>query len=192
MKIVTVNGTRGEDGVIRQQQSIEALRRKLVPGGIVLAYDFRAQPEAPPAGTQFDALLDLIKINAKSTWTVVRGKDNRVIAVEGRDKVLEGLDEAQKAVMKKQLDPMYLRDAANKELERLPSKPVAKGDSWEVTQSLRLEQGQNMTFKTKYTYEGTADRNGKTLDHIDVKVVEVSYGVDADAAIPAEGDGGGS
>lgn len=184
MTISTVNGKRGADGVLRQQQKIESLKAKLtLPGGVNLEFD-STKPDAPPAGTQFDVLLDLIKVNAKASWTVVRGPDNRVTTVEGREKVLEGLDETKRAMLQKQLDPAYLRDAANKELEKLPSKPVKKGDTWEVTESLRLEQGQNMTFKTKYTYQGPTDYNGRQLDKIDSEVLEVGYGVDADAPLP--------
>jgi hypothetical protein len=184
MTISTVNGTRGADGVLRQQQKIESLKAKItLPGGVNLEFD-STKPDAPPPGTQFDVLLDLIKVNAKSSWAVVRGPDNRVTAIEGREKVLEGLDETKKSLLQKQVDPAYLRDAANKEAEKLPNKPVNKGDTWEVTETLRLEQGQNMTFKTKYTYEGTVDHNGKQVDKIVPQVMEVSYGVDADAPLP--------
>jgi hypothetical protein len=184
MVISTVNGKRGADGVLKQEQKIDALKAKLtLPGGVVLEFD-SAKPDAPAAGTAFDVLLDLIKVNAKATWTVVRGPDNKVTAIEGREKVLEGLDESKKQMLQKQLDPAYLRDAANKEMEKLPGKPVKEGDSWEITETLRLEQGQNMTFKTKYTYRGPTDQNGKKLDKIDSEVLEVNYDVDADAPLP--------
>ncbi len=184
MSISTTNAKRAPDGTLRQQQKIEALKAKLtLPGGVNLEFD-STQPDAPPAGTQFDVLLDLIKVNVKANWTVVRDKENRVTAIEGREKVLEGLDEAKRALLQKQLDPAYLRETANKELDKLPMKPVNKGDTWEVTETLRLEQGQNMTFKTKYTYQGTADRNSRQLDKIDVETLEVGYGVDADAPLP--------
>lgn len=184
MLISTLNGKRGPDGVLRQQQKIESLKAKLsLPGGVNLQYD-SAKPDAPPPGTAFDVLLDLLKVNANSTWTVVRGLDNRVTAIEGREKVLEGLDEAKRAMLQKQLDPAYLRDMANKELDKLPSKPVQKGDTWEVTESLRLEQGQTMTFKLKYTYQGTVARNGQMLDQIDAQTQEVNYSIDADAPLP--------
>jgi hypothetical protein len=184
MVISTVNGKREADGTLRQQQKIDALKAKLsLPGGVELEFD-SSKPDAAPAGTAFDVILDLIKVNAKASWTVVRGRDNRVTAIEGRDKILEGLDEAKRAMLQKQLDPAYLRDVANKELDKLPSRPVNKGDSWEVTETLRLEQGQNMTFKTKYTYEGLADHNGRQLDKINAETLEVSYGIDADAALP--------
>lgn len=184
MVISTVNGKREADGSLRQQQKIESLKAKLsLPGGVELEFD-SSKPDAPPAGTAFDVILDLIKVNAKASWTVVRGRDNRVTAIEGRDKILEGLDEAKRAMLQKQLDPVYLRDVANKELDKLPNRPVNKGDSWEVTETLRLEQGQNMTFKTKYTYEGLADHNGRQLDKIAAETLEVSYGIDADAALP--------
>jgi hypothetical protein len=189
MSISTTNGKRGPDGVLKQQQKIENMKAKLtLPGGVALQFD-STQPDAPPSGTQFDALIDLIKVNAKASWTVIRGKDNRVTAIEGRDKVLEGLDEAKQAMLKKQLDPAYLRDTANKELDKLPSKPVNKGDSWEVTENVRLEQGQNMSFKSKYTYEGPVERNGRQLDKIAGNISEVTYSVDPDAGLPLKFNG---
>ena len=182
--ISTINGKRNADGVLKQQQKITALQAKLtLPGGVNLEYD-STKPDAPAAGTMFDAFLDLIKANAKAAWTVTRSKDNRVVSIEGREKILEGLDDAKKALLKKQIDPAYLRDAANKELEKLPAKPVNAGDSWQVTETLRLDQGQTMTFKTKYTYAGTVEREGKQFEQIDSVTEEVKYTIDADAPLP--------
>lgn len=182
--ISSVNGKRGADGVLKQQQKIESLTAKIsLPGGVSLEFD-STKPDAPASGTMFDAFLDIIKANSKAAWTVTRGKDNRVVSIEGREKILEGLDEAKQALLKKQIDPVYLREVANKEIEKVPAKPVNVGDTWTVTETLRLDQGQSMTFKTKYTYAGTVDREGVHLEQIDTSVEEVKFALDADGGLP--------
>jgi hypothetical protein len=184
MVILTTNGKRAEDGSLRQSQKIESLKAKLsMPGGVVLTYD-TASPNQPPPGTQYDMFLDLIKTNANATWTVTRDKENRVTSVDGRDKVLDSLDEAKRELVKRQIDGNYLREKANREMEKIPTKPVTKGESWELSETMRLEGGQSMTMKTKYTYQGEVDRGGKKVHQIDVETNEVSYSIDADAASP--------
>lgn len=184
MTILTDNGKRAADGSLRQNQKIESLKAKLtMPGGVALSFD-SADPNKAPPGTPYDVFLDLIKANANATWTVVRDKENRVTAIEGRDKVLESVNEAKRELVKRQIDATYLRDKANREMERIPSKPVSKGDSWELSETMRLEAGQSMTLKTKYTYQGEVDRNGKKVHQIDVETTQVSYSIDADAASP--------
>jgi hypothetical protein len=184
MVILTDNGKRAEDGTLRQSQKIESLKAKLtMPGGVVLNFD-SANPNQAPPGTPYDMFLDLIKTNANASWTVVRDKANRVAAIEGRDKVLESLDETKRELVKRQIDATYLRDKANQEMDKIPSKPVTKGDSWELSETMRLEGGQSMTLKTKYTYQGKVDHNGKQVHQIDVETLQVTYSIDADAATP--------
>jgi hypothetical protein len=184
MAILTSNGKRAEDGSLRQSQKIESLKAKLtMPGGVVLSFD-SANPNQAPPGTQYDLFLDLIKTNANANWSVNRDKDNRVTSIEGRDKVLDSLDETKRELVKRQIDGTYLRDKANQEMEKVPSKPVSKGDTWELSETMRLEGGQSMTLKTKYTYQGEVDRNGKKVHQIDLEATDVSYAIDADAATP--------
>lgn len=183
MVISSENGKRAEDGTLRQTQKIESLKAKItLPGGVVLEFD-SANPNQAPPGTQFDMFLDLIKANSKASWTVVRGKDNKVLSVDGRDKVLESLDESQRELMKRQVDANYLRDQANQEMDKIPNRPLTKGDSWELTETMRLEAGQNMTFKSKYTYQGEIDHGGKKVHKIDIDTSTVEYSVEGDAPL---------
>jgi hypothetical protein len=125
--------------------------------------------------------LDLVKVNANSNWSVAIGKENRVKSVDGRDRVLESLDQVKRELLKKQLDGNYLRDQANRELDRIPARPLNVGDSWELSDSMRLDGGQNLNLKTRYTYRGEVDRAGRKVHQIDVDVREVVYVIDADA-----------
>jgi hypothetical protein len=49
----------------------------------------------------------------------------------------------------------------------LPKDPVKNGHSWTQEVKMKLPFGK-VTGKTKYTYEGTIDKNGKTLDKIGI------------------------
>lgn len=181
--ISTTNGKRESDGTIRQQQKFESFKVKLsLPNGANLAFD-SALPDILQTGTQYDKFFDVIKQNAKAKWTVVRDKDNRITAIEGRDKLLEGLDESSRAGLQRQIDSTFLRELANKSAEKIPSKSVNKGDSWQVDESMRLERGQNLEFKTKLTYQGPVERNGRQVDEIDSETVEVLYSTEADTRI---------
>ncbi len=181
--ITSVNGQRAADGTLKVVHKIDALNTKVaLPGGIELAFD-SSKPDADPPGTQFDVLLDVFKALSKSSWTATHDKSNRVVAIEGRDKAFESLDETLRAALKKQFDPDYLKQQANNELDVIPSTPISKGDTWELTVPVRLDSGQLLTFTTQYKYEGTVERGGKQFDQIKSTTKEVTYSVDADAPL---------
>jgi len=180
LTISSQNGQRGDDGKITVEQKIEALKADVEVAGQQLNFDF-AKPDAPPPGTAVDVLLDIFKATAKSKWKVVYGQDNRVLAVEGRGDALKDLLEALQSMSKKQYDPEYLARVANDELAVIPTKPVKQGDTWSHENSIRLEGGQTMTFKTTYRYDGVVEQGGKPLHKITEKTTDVTYAMDADS-----------
>jgi hypothetical protein len=151
--------------------------------GINLAFDSK-KPDAAPAGTQLDSFIDIFKALAKSKWTVVRGADNRVLAFEGRDSAFQDLPENVRELLKKQFEPAYLVERANNEMDRVPTRPLQVGDSWEVTDPIRLEGGQTLTFTTRHEYAGTIEQGNKSLDKITSKATAVTYAVGADSPLP--------
>ncbi|MGE0757162.1 MAG: hypothetical protein AB7O38_09080 [Pirellulaceae bacterium] len=178
--VVAVCGNRDKDGELRERVSIESLTAKMtMPGGIVLEFDSR-RPEDATSGTRYDTFLDTIRIQAGSSWSVLRGKDHRVKSVDNRDKVLENLDQASRDRLKRALDPGYLRDRANRELDQIPDRPLSPGDSWELADTMRLEAGQRLEFKATYVYRGTVTRDDRLVHQIDKKTTEVQYRVDTD------------
>ena len=52
-----------------------------------------------------------------------------------------------------------------------------------MTNTVKLDSGQNLTFTTKYTYKGAVELDGKKLAHISVTTTEVDYTADADAPL---------
>ncbi len=96
-------------------------------------------------------------------------------AIESDQDGLSGLPEAIRPLVKGQLDPENLKKAANQEIDNLPTEPVNKGDSWQRAQTANFGAGQVMTFQNKFTYEGTIEKNGKTLDKITHKTLSVDF-----------------
>jgi len=183
LTITSSNGQRSADGSLTVSNKIEALKAEVtLPGGTEIAFD-SAKPDADPPGTQFDFLLDVFKATAKSTWESVMNQGNRVVAVKGRDAAFADLPEAVRGAMKAQLDPEYLKAAANDELAKLPSDPVSPGDSWERTNTVRLDSGQRLTFTNKYTYEGNVQQDGKNLEKIASKTTAVDYSVEGESPL---------
>ena len=177
----TVTGKRAEDGTIRKKSTIKSLKADLtMPGGVTLNFD--SSKAISPQGTQFDVLLDLMQAVSKTSSTTVLGKDNRVVSVKADTSAHEKLDDQIKAMLKGRFDSDYLTELSNKELDQVPSKPLKKGASWKLSQTLRLEAGQSLTFKTTYKYDGTIKRKDQTLDKITFTSTDVSYKQEGDGA----------
>jgi hypothetical protein len=172
--VSTTSGKRDKDGKLRRTGKVESLKASLsLPGGVELNYESGKKTEPP--GTAADFLLDVFAAIPKVVTTVVHGKDGRVVAVEVDTKPLKDLPDNAKEILKGRFDPDYLKTAGNKQLDRIPSKPLKKGDTWSLTQEARIGGGQTLTFKMTYKYEGTVEKGGVTLDRISFKATEVKY-----------------
>ncbi len=177
------NGKRQADGTLVSEHKIESLQSNIKVAGIELAFD-SANADAPAKGTPLDALLDVFKAVAKSSWTVTYGQDNSVLSVKGRADSLKDLPEAIRVATAKQFDPAHLTEQANEELKVLPDGPVKQGDTWERESTKLFDSYQSMTFTTVYTYAGTIEKDGKSLDKITATTTKVTYAMGADSPSP--------
>lgn len=174
---VTTAGQRDEQDNIRVLTRIDSIKANLVlPGGVELEFD--STKETEPQGTQFDFVLDVLSATAKTKFTMLHGKDNKVTSVDIDRTEIDKLDDTAQAMLKGQMDPKYLAEAANQELGEIPSEEISAGDTWERTLTMRLEGGQSLTFKNAYKYEGTVEQQGKSLDKITVATKAVTYAMD--------------
>ncbi|MCO6458752.1 MAG: hypothetical protein J5I93_25880 [Pirellulaceae bacterium] len=175
-------GQKQADGSFSVETRFTGLKSKLtLPGGVELKFD--SSQENPPAGTQFDFLLDVFKGLSKMRMTTSYDRDARVVKVVVDEKSLEGVDETGRALLKEQIDPEFLRDAIAQEMKVVPDKPVSVGDTWDLEKTMRLSGGQSMIFTVSYKYEGTVDRDGKQLDKISGKATKVEYRQTDDAPL---------
>lgn len=168
-------GKRDVAGMLKIQEKIDSLQINTVVMGQNYSFD-SASPDTK-GSSPLEILRDVHKALAKRTTTTVLDKQNRVYAIENDQDVLSGLPPEIQELAKDQLDPENLKKAANQELDSLPTEPVSKGDSWQRTESANFGAGQIMTFQNKYTYEGTVEKGGKTLDKITSKTLSVDFSV---------------
>lgn len=174
---VLQNGRRAADGTLPVRHTVASLVAEVrLPGGIEVEYD--SAKENDSSNSQFAAVLQVLNAMSKSDWTAIHGQDNRITTIKPQDDALAGVDAGTRELIKRQFDPEYLKVQANNLINRIPTTPVQVGDSWERTETLRLEGGQNMTFKIRYEYQGAVNRGGRNLDKIDSRTLTVDYNVD--------------
>jgi len=180
----TVKSTVGQRdglGTIREESKPLSLQVNMTVMGANYFFD-SANPDN--AGTSaLEILRDVHKALTRRTTTIVYDKDNHVQSIESDVDVLSNANETVRALAKSQLDPENLKKIANQELAKLPSDPVNKGDSWQRTESVNFGSGQVMTFETRYTYEGTVQKDGRPLEKITAKVEKVDFALQ-DSPLP--------
>ncbi|MCA9147131.1 MAG: hypothetical protein H6823_18965 [Planctomycetaceae bacterium] len=178
-----MNGKRKADGTLESVHKIESLQSTIEVAGMKLKFD-SVNADAPPPGTALDALIDVLKAVAGSSWTVTYGQDNSVLSVTGGEDALKNLPEALRAATAKQFSDEHLTNESNQEMRVLPDGPVKQGDSWEREETVFFDSYQSMTFTTVYKYEGTIEKDGKTLDQISSKTTTVSYAMAGESPSP--------
>jgi hypothetical protein len=171
--VTSAIGKRDVAGMLKIQEKIDSLRINMSVMG--QQYMFDSSSPNTTGSSPFEILRDVHKSLAKRTTTTVLDKQNRVYAIEADQDVLSTLPPEAQALAKGQLDPETLKKAANQELESLPADPVSPGDSWQRTETANFGAGQIMTFQTKYTYEGTVEKDGKKLEKITSKTLSVDF-----------------
>jgi hypothetical protein len=169
-------GKRDDAGMLRAVEQVESLQVNMSAMGTEYTFDSKAPDEK---GTSpFEVLRDVHKGLAKRKTTLVYDKTNRVAAIEADQDLLASLPDQVRNLVKDQLDPEALKAAANDELDQIPRNPVKPNDSWEATSKSNFGAGQFMKFVTKYTYEGTIEKEGRKLERITGKVQSVSFGLE--------------
>ena len=173
-------GKRDADGKLPLATVTELKTSELtLPGGITVKFD-SANPDAKGEGAGnplYDLILDRLKTNAKTDITVILGKDNKVVEVKG----LKPEAGATEDDIRGQFDEID---------KSLPPKAVKKGDTWESEVKANLGQGQIMTFKRKYTYEGEAFKSTvnstRKLEKITAVDSEVTFSVKEGGGFPGK------
>jgi hypothetical protein len=166
-------GKRDVAGMIKVQEKIESLNITMNANGMDYSFDSSAPDNK--GNSVLEMLRDVHKALSKRTSTITYDKENRIYAIESDQDVLNSLPPEYQAIVKDQLDPEYLKKAANQELDQLPKEPVNKGDSWQRSEIANFGAGQIMTFQTKYTYEGTIEKDGRKLEKITSKVLSLEF-----------------
>jgi hypothetical protein len=174
-------GPRAADGSVRLEQKTESIAAKVqLPNG-TLTFD-STKPEATKADNEMlQALADIFKASTSAVYTIVLGKDNRAVSVDGIEKALAEAPEAVRGALKDELSADAIKEATNQAYSLFPDKPVKKGDRWTRETVARIGGGQTLTFENFYEYQGTVEKAGKTYDKISVFTNGVKYAIKAPA-----------
>ena len=172
-KIRSTIGKRESDGKIRVTQKVEAMQATVEVMGQTYSFD-SAKPDEK-GSSPLEVYRPLHKAVATRSTTITYDKSNHAVSVEHDEDLLASLPAEVRDIARSQLDPEQLKDEANEEIDRVKSDGVKKGDTWQRTKSFNFGSGQVMDFKTEYTYQGTIDQGGKSLDKITSTVKDVTY-----------------
>jgi hypothetical protein len=168
-----VIGERDAEGKLRVPITIESMKISMSVMG--MGYDFDSANPDNKGESQLEALRDFHKALAKRTTTLVYDKSNRVDAIESDQTAINALGADVQSIVKSQLDPNALKEAANEEQDQIKRDPVKPGDTWQRSSTMNFGAGQMMQFKTEYTYAGPVEKDGRKLDKITSKTLEVNY-----------------
>lgn len=182
--MVNETGPRAADGSIIGRSKMESLKASMsLPGGVMVQFD-SANPDAGGDAGPYAVLVDLLKAVAGIQTETKFDKQGRTLEVKVNSTAGGNLNADARKALEGRLNPQTLKDEANEALDRLPKGPVKPGDKWEVTNKVRLEGGQTMSFQEEHVFKGEETANGKKTYRVDVTPKSVTYAIDAGGGLP--------
>jgi hypothetical protein len=184
-----VIGAKRADGSIPVVETIESVKSQIeLPGGVNLTFDSDAKgdeggDEPPP----LKQARQIVRALGGASYTVVMDKDGKVAAIEGAERAVpkaDTLDPGTADQIKKRFNAERLKKESVEEFSLFPDILLRQGEPWERTETMDIGSGQTLTFQRKYEYQGTVDKDGRTLDKIGVKATTVSYAMDPSPETP--------
>ena len=171
-------GKRAADGTLKIEEKIDTMQTEVsTPGGLI-QFD-SANPDKKADNTLLEPVLEIFRSVFRNPVTVEIDAKNKITAVKLPDGEFEKLPDAAKGL----LSPETLKKNVENVLQFLPDDPVKKGDTWERSSEQNLGSGQTMSYRTKYEYQGTVEKDGKTLDRITGKAFDVSFAINGNAML---------
>jgi hypothetical protein len=174
---------RTAEGKVTGEIKTESMQVTVAIGDLIFLYDSKEPDEK--GTTPLEYLREYYKWSMGKKVKVVYGKDFKVESVETDTTGFEDLSEQ----VKQQVgDPdtaaNTMKTAINQVIERFPSGPVKKGDTWKRKSDAPLGQGQVLHFESEYKYEGVIEKDGKKLHKITSKVLSADFTIAADSTLP--------
>jgi hypothetical protein len=167
-------GQRDNDGLLPIEEKVSVLQSEIaLPGGITLQFD-SANPDKKADNPLLEPIMERLRLTFKHPSTTILDGKNNIKEIKFPQGVAESANEANKSLF----DPMKRKKAAEQGRQFLPEETVKPGDTWERSTDADFGSGQTMSFRTKYTYAGTIDKDGKSFDKITANTFDVSYSVD--------------
>ena len=181
------NGQRRADGNLPVEATIEAVKGTAIIQGMTISFDSE-KPDAE-ADPRFKPITDSMKMIVGISYTLVFDQTGKVVAVEGTEKALEKASQTSPELAeaaKARFSADKIKQTANDQFGRFPEAPVRPGETWTRKEVQELGMGQTFTYEKTYEYVGPVEKDGKTLDKINVKVSSLHYSQDPNAGGPAK------
>jgi hypothetical protein len=175
-------GAKQADGKVAMVGKFETMQVEMnLPGGIELNFD-AGNPRTEAAIPQLEPVLQLFDAISSSTYETVFSSPGRIESITIKGDKYDALADALKA----EFSSERMKQEASQSLERLPSGPVEKGDTWSRTELSNLGSGQTFEIERTFEYLGTVSEGGRELDRIGVKANSVTYNIAPNSALPIE------
>lgn len=177
--VTTTIGKRTADGRLELESKVDSMQSETsLPGGLTLQFD-SSVPDKKVNNPLLERIADTLKAIVRLPVKVELNSSNHVEDA----KLPEGEFEKLPAGTQDHLKSEWLKKKAEQSMAVLPDKPVKKGETWEVASELNAGDGNVLSFRTQYEYVGTVDQDGKTLDKITSKTIDVSYSITGNATV---------
>ena len=175
-----VTGARDDDGTLSTRVTFKKwIGTWAFPGGIEMKFD-NAVPDAKAPLEQLEPILDAVRTMINHPTTHVFNKDGSPKSVNVPEAAIEKLQ----GPLKNEFNAKQLLNQLKQEHARLPNKAVSKDNTWVRKEIIPLGAGQVLNLRIDYTYNGTIEKNGHTLDLITGKVTDIAYEMKAENATP--------
>lgn len=172
-------GKRAADGTLKVEDQISSLQSDIsLPGGLKLNFD-SGNPNKEASIPQLEPILEVFRAICRLPVTIELDSKDKITSVKLPEGEFEKLPEPAKERLSPETMKKTLEEAAN----FLPDGPVKKGDTWERSNENNVGGGQVLTFRTKYEYAGTVEKDGMTLDKITGKVLDVTFAINGNAQL---------
>jgi len=170
-KTTTVCGQRDEEKNLTYKTTFDSIVAELQGFGSKVKFD-SAKLDTKSENALLEAALENFRKMLESTLTVTLDKDNQFVSVE------VGFEQGAELYFEE------IKTAFVQNINRFPTEPVKKGDTWERTEEVNLGEGQMFVIHRKFQYAGTTDKGSAKLDKITATDLSVEYVVkDEDAPV---------
>lgn len=169
-------GSKRADGSVPLTHTIESMKTQSdLPNGRSVVVDTADEGEPPADFPRLKSMREDLRAYVGASYVAVMNNDGKVAGIEGTADVVkhpENHNAYAVAEIRKKYDSDALRQATAQQFGVFPDSVVRPGDSWVRTQTITpiIEP---LAFERKYSYVGTEERDGRTLDRINVKTTSV-------------------
>jgi Family of unknown function (DUF6263) len=177
------------DSTLPVEEKVQFLRDEYTfPGGFKLTLD-SSDPNIKVDNRELTFLGDVFKLESAIVYTAVLGKETKVKAIEGIEKLKEKAEKLADSIAREEFQNEIGADRLKTKFEQsihnFPDTLARTGEPWERTEILAIN-GTTFSVRKKYEYRGTEKKGDKTLEKIGFKVLEVKYDQDPKSNLPVK------